>query len=65
MIELRAGTPVTVGDLEIEPIERIVIRVETVGGVIVGIARKQPVAIIIRSPMGTWSVDIESREEST
>lgn len=64
MIELRAGTPVTVGDLEIEPIERIVVRVERVGGAIVGMARKQPVAIIVRSPTGTWSLDLESPEQS-
>ena len=35
MSEPRPGTPVTCGDFEIEPIERVVVRVETVCGVIV------------------------------
>jgi hypothetical protein len=60
MSEERAGTSVTVGDLEIEPIERAVVRVENVCGVIVAIALKEPVAVILRSPRGTWRVDLAS-----
>ena len=60
MSEPRPGTPVTVGDLEIEPIERSVVRVENVCGVIVVVAVKEPVAVIIRSPQGTWRVDLAS-----
>ena len=53
----RAGTPVIVGDLEIEPIERVVVRVENVCGVVVAVALKEPVAVVLRSPRGTWRVD--------
>ena len=64
MSEQRSGTPVTVGDLEIEPIERVVVRVEHVCGVIVAVALKEPVAVILRSPRGTWRVDLASLESS-
>ena len=60
MSEPRSGTPVTVGDLEIEPIERAVVRVENVCGVTVVVAVKEPVAVIFRSPHGTWRVDLAS-----
>ena len=62
MSEPRPGKRVTVGDLEIEPIERIVVRVENVCGVIVVVALKEPVAVILRSPRGTWRVDLASLE---
>ena len=62
MSDRPSGTPrtITVGDLEIEPIERIVVRVEHVCGGIVGMALKQPVSIVIRSPAGTWRLDLDS-----
>ena len=62
MSEPRPGKRVTVGDLEIEPIERSVVRVEHVCGVIVVVAVKEPVAVILRSPQGTWRVDLASLE---
>ncbi len=62
MSGLRSGRSVTVGDLEIEPIERSVVRVEHVCGVIVVVALKEPVAVILRSPRGTWRVDLASLE---
>ena len=58
MSEPRPGTPVTVGDLEIEPIEKTVVRVENACGVIVVVALKEPVAVVLRSPRGTWRVDL-------
>jgi hypothetical protein len=51
---------VTVGDLEIESTERIVVRVERVHDGIVGLASKQPVSIVVRSPAGTWTLELES-----
>ncbi len=62
MSEPRSGTPVTVGDVEIEPIERAVVRVESICGVTVIVAVKEPVAVIFRSPQGTWRVDLASLE---
>jgi hypothetical protein len=55
----RVGKSVTVGDVEIEPIESVVARVENVGGNIIGVAMKFPVAVVIRSPTRTWRVDFE------
>ena len=55
----RVGKSVTVGDVEIEPIERVVARVEIVGGNIIGVALKVPVAVVVRSPARTWRVDFE------
>jgi hypothetical protein len=60
MSEPRSGTPVIVGDLEIEPIERSVVRVENVCGVFVVVVLKEPVAVILRSPRGTCRVDLAS-----
>ena len=62
MSDQPSSTPrtITVGDLEIEPIERIVVRVEYVCGGIVGMAFKQPVSIVVRSPAGTLRLDLES-----
>jgi len=64
MSEPRSGTPVIVGDLEIEPIEKTVVRIENICGVIVAVALKEPVAVILRSPRGTWRVDLASLESS-
>lgn len=64
MSEPRSGTPVTIGDLEIEPIERAVVHVEHACGVIVVVAVKEPVAVILRSPRGTWRVVLRSLDGS-
>jgi hypothetical protein len=62
MNDLRCDTRVTVsaGELEIEAIERIVVRVERICDGIVGLALKQPVSIVVRSPAGTWRLDLPS-----
>ena len=64
MTETRSDTRVvvTTSGLEIETIESIVVRVECVGDGIVGLAVKQPVAIVVRSPAGTWRLDLESED---
>ncbi len=58
MNDFRPGQPRSVGDIEIEPIERIVVRVEKVLGGIAGVAFKEPIAVVIRTPIGTWRVDL-------
>ena len=62
MTEIRSDSRVTVtaGGLDIELIERIVVRVECVGDGIVGLALKEPVSIVVRSPAGTWRLDLQS-----
>ena len=39
-------------------------RVENVCGVIVVVALKEPVAVILRSPHGTWRVDLASLDRT-
>ena len=56
--DCRPGQPRVVGDVEIEPIERIVVRVEAAFGGIAGVAFKEPIAVVIRTPAGTWRVDL-------
>jgi hypothetical protein len=58
----RSGPPVVIGDVEIETIDQVVVRVETVCGLIVGVALKEPIAVVVRSPAGTWRVDLDSRD---
>ena len=60
MSELRSDSRVTVtaGGAEIEVIERVVVRVERVGDGIAGLALKQPVSIVVRSPAGTWRLNL-------
>ena len=58
MNECRPGQTRVVGDVEIEPIERIVVRVEPAFGGIAGVVLKEPIAVVIRSPAGTWRVDL-------
>lgn len=64
MTSSHAGSTFTIGDVEIETIERVVVRVEHVWGAIVGVAVKEPVAVIIRSPHGTRRVDLEHIDDS-
>jgi hypothetical protein len=60
MNDCRPGQPRTVGDVEIEPIERVVVRVEKAFGGIAAVAFKEPIAVVIRSPAGTWRVELAS-----
>jgi hypothetical protein len=64
MSRQRVGMAVTVGDLVIEPIEQIAVRVEQVGSGIVGLAIKRPVAVIVRSPAGTFRLDLDGDESA-
>jgi hypothetical protein len=54
----RSIVSLRVGDVEIQAIEEVDARVETVRGVIAGVARKTPVAVIVRTPAGEWRVDL-------
>ena len=65
MSEPRAGKSVTVGDFEIEPIERTVVRVDSIGGAIVAVAMKEPVSVVIRSSRGAWQVNLESPDRTS
>ncbi len=55
----RSSEHVSVGDVQIEVITKVVVRVECVHGILVGVALKAPLAVVVRSPAGTWEVDVE------
>jgi hypothetical protein len=59
MTARRLGKPVTIGDVVIEPVEQVVVRVDQVGPAIVGLALKRPVSVIVRSPAGTFRLDLD------
>ena len=62
LIDQRGGMAAAIGDLVIDPVERIVVRVEQVGLGIVGLALKRPIAVVVRSPAGTFRFDLEETE---
>lgn len=53
-----------VGDLMIEPVEQIVVRVEQVGSLVAGLALKWPVSVVVRSPAGTFELDLEGADSA-
>ena len=55
----RSSESVTVGDVQIEVTTKVVMRVERVHGALVGVALKAPVAVVVRSPAGTWEFELE------
>jgi hypothetical protein len=55
---------VTVGEIQIEPIENVVVQVQQVAGAIVGMALKRPVAVVIHTPAGTWRVDLDALDRA-
>jgi hypothetical protein len=50
---------VTVGEVQIEVTTKVVMRLERVHGALVGVALKAPVAVVVRSPAGTWEFELE------
>jgi hypothetical protein len=64
MNDPRSRTRLVIGDLEIEAIERVAVRVWNVCGGIVGAALKEPIAVVVRSPAGTRRIDLESLDRS-
>jgi hypothetical protein len=65
VIDRRHGAAVAVGDVVIEPIERIVVRVEQLGSGIVGLALKEPSSVVVRSLTGIFRFDLEDTELTT
>jgi hypothetical protein len=61
MIAERTGLPVTIGDVVVEPIERVLIHIERLGSAVVGFALKEPVAIVVRSSAGSWRIELDRR----
>jgi hypothetical protein len=59
VIAERTGPPVTIGDVVLEPIERVLIRIERLGPAVVGFALKEPVAVVVRSSAGSWRIELD------
>lgn len=62
MTTLRLGRPIRVGEIEVIPIERMHGTVDTIGGGILAIARKEPAALVIRTPDGDRAADLDGAE---
>ena len=58
MITVRLGPSVTVGDLTIRPVERTTVNATPAGRGVIAVASKEAVAVIVRSPGGTFALDI-------
>jgi hypothetical protein len=64
VIEDRAGRPVTIGEVVLEPVERVTMHVEAIGRtVLTGLAVKAPVALVIRSPAGIWRIELDANAD--
>ena len=63
MKTLRMGTPVTIGDLELIPVEATHIDASRAAGALVGFASKSA-AIVVRSRAGAWALSPEGDEAS-
>lgn len=59
MRKLSAGKAVRVGEWEIIPIELSHAASELTGAGLAAFAKKEPVAIVIRSPDGEWTLDLD------
>jgi hypothetical protein len=64
MKTLRMGTPVTIGDLELIPVEATHIDASRAAGALVGFASKSAAAIVVRSRAGAWALSPEGDEAS-
>lgn len=64
VIEERAGRPVTIGDIVLEPVERVIVHVDAFGRtMLTGLAVKTPVAVVVRSPAGIWRIELDAGGE--
>jgi hypothetical protein len=59
LVVQRSGPTVTVNDTVIDPVEQVVIDLEQMGSRIVGMGIKRPIAVVVRSPAGTFTFELE------
>jgi hypothetical protein len=62
MRSLRLGARVTVGDVELIPVETVTARADLIDGFLVATAAREPVAIVVRSGAGWRSLDLDGQE---
>jgi hypothetical protein len=62
MIALRDSTSISLGDVSIEVVERVVISVEQDGPRIGGLALKRPESVVVHSPAGTSRFALDSAD---
>jgi len=58
MKELRAGSPFTIGEISIVPLEKVHIHHNSNEGRFSIYVSKEPIGIVISSPQGKWALDI-------
>ncbi len=58
----RLGSPLTVGDLVLVPVERIAVDEALVGNRRLVFASKRPVAIVVRSGDREWRIELPDTE---
>ena len=59
MTTLRLGPPIRVGEVEVIAIERTHSTIDTMGDVVLAIARKEPAALVIRTRDGDRATDLD------
>ena len=57
MKEKQAGTPITIGEFRIIPLEEVSIHQVSKGRWLWFQARKEPIGIVVSSPKGRWAYD--------
>lgn len=59
MTDTRQGRAVRVGSLEIVPVEKIEVRAEVVGRTVFALGMKYPVAVVVRTAEGEYTVRLD------
>ena len=64
MRKLGVGKSIKVGDVELAPIEVTYVGGGETRSTLAVVAAKEPVAIVIRSHLGVWALDVEGQRTS-
>ena len=57
----RVGTPVTIGDMKLIPLERVSVHQEDDKKGFIFFVYKEPIGVVIMTPHGQWAIDIDGR----
>jgi len=58
MKETSVGTPVTIGEITIIPLEEVSVHYDRNKGGLLFYVSKRPIGVVIGSPQGKWAIDI-------
>jgi len=59
MTDERRANAVTIGDLVIERVEQVVLRVDRIGQAITGFAHKRPISVVVSRAGRTFRFDLD------